>query len=181
MTWAESKRLKPAGLPKAADADGVLVSLATYDNRPELPEVAQVLKQQLEKAGFKIKLTVREYSRLESDVPAGKFDAFVSARNTMLDTGDPVSVLAGDFTCDDGYNLALLCDKGVDQAVDRAESVSDAEKRRDATMTAEAAILGTDALVPRVHQRVITGVGTSVKDVLLDPYERTLVGTGTRR
>ena len=80
-----------------------------------------MLKQQLEKAGFKVKLEVREYSRLESDALAGKFDAFVSARNTMLDTGDPVSVLASDYTCDGSYNLALLCDKKVDQAVAAAE------------------------------------------------------------
>ncbi|MHA5048244.1 ABC transporter substrate-binding protein [Streptomyces sp. SD15] len=181
VTWAQSKRVQPDGRARAADPDGTSVTLATYDNRPELPEAAQVLKQQLEQAGFKVNLVVREYSRIESDVLAGKFDGFVAARNTLLDTGDPVSVLAGDFTCDGGYNLALLCDKSVDRAVDRAEGVSDVEQRRDATMTAEAAILGTDALVPLVHQRIVTGVATSVRGVLLDPYERALVGTGTRR
>ncbi|WP_405926556.1 ABC transporter substrate-binding protein [Streptomyces sp. NBC_00035] len=180
VTWAEGKRVTPADRAKAADPDGASVTLATYDNRPELPEVAQVLKQQLEKAGFKVKLEVREYARLESDVLAGKFDAFVSARNTMLDTGDPVSILASDYTCDGGYNLALLCDKQVDKAVDLAASASDTEKRQDAAMAAEAEILATDAVVPLVHQRVITGVATSVRGVLLDPYERRLVGTGTR-
>lgn len=48
-------------------------------------------------------------------------------------------------------------------------------------MNAEAAILGTDATVPLVHQQIITGVAGSVRGVILDPYERTLVGTGTRR
>ncbi len=90
-------------------------------------------------------------------------------------------MLAGDYTCDGSYNLALLCDKKVDQAVARAESMADTVKRQDAAMAAEAAILGTDAVVPLVHQRIITGVASSVRGVLLDPYERTLVGTGTRR
>ncbi|GHH85719.1 ABC transporter substrate-binding protein [Streptomyces capitiformicae] len=174
-------RAEPTGRAKAADVDGTSVTVATYDNRPELPEVAQVLQQQLQKAGFKVKLEVREYSRLESDVLAGKFDAFVGARNSLLDTGDPVSILASDFTCDGSYNLALLCDKKVDQAVAEAEKESDTDERRQAAMNAEAAVLGTDATVPLVHQRVITGVGTSVKGVILDPYERALVGTGTRR
>ncbi|GAB2850151.1 ABC transporter substrate-binding protein [Streptomyces deserti] len=181
VTWAEGKRLKPTGRAKAAGPKGTSLTLATYDNRPELPEVAQVLKQQLEKAGFTVRLQVREYSRLESDALNGKFDAFVLARNTLVDTGDPVAVLAGDYTCDGGFNIAQLCDKAVDRAVARAEQAADAAKRQDAAMAAEAAILGTDAVVPLVHQRIITGVGTSVRGVLLDPYERTLVGTGTRR
>ncbi|MEV5342103.1 ABC transporter substrate-binding protein [Streptomyces sp. NPDC052676] len=181
VTWAEGKRREPVGRVKAARPDGASVTLATYDNRPELPEAAQVLKQQLEKAGFKVRLEVREYSRLESDALAGKFDAFVGARNSLLDTGDPVAVLASDHTCDGGYNLALLCDKAIDRAVGKAASVSDPAARQDAVMAAEARVLGTDAVVPLVHQRVITGVGDGVSGVVLDPYERTLVSTGTRR
>ncbi|WP_221350635.1 ABC transporter substrate-binding protein [Streptomyces beigongshangae] len=181
LTWAAGKRVKPAGRAPAGAAGGKTLTVATYDNRPELPEVAQVLKQQLEKAGFGVKLEVREYSRLESDALGGKFDAFVSARNTMLDTGDPVSVLASDYTCEGSYNLALLCDEKVDRAVSGAESVTDTAKRQDAAMRAEAAVLGTDAVVPLVHQRIITGVGARVSGVLLDPYERSLVGVGTRR
>ncbi|MFI8537364.1 ABC transporter substrate-binding protein [Streptomyces aquilus] len=181
VTWAEGKRTAPTGRARPADADGTTITLATYDNRPELPEVAQVLKQQLEKAGFRVDLEVREYSRLESDALDGKFDAFVLARNTLVDTGDPVSVLASDYTCDGGYDIAQLCDKDVDKAVAKAERVTDTDERQDAAMAAEAEILGTDAVVPLVHQRIITGVGTGVRGALLDPYERTLVGTGTRR
>ncbi|MCD9876549.1 ABC transporter substrate-binding protein [Streptomyces guryensis] len=179
VTWAEGKRRAPVGRAKAAAPADTKLTLATYDNRPELPEVAQVLKQQLEKAGFEVELEVREYSRLESDALDGRFDALVLARNTLVDTGDPVAVLASDFTCDGGYNLALLCDKGVDRAVAKAERATDTAERQDAVMAAEADILGTDAVVPLVHQRVITGVADSVRGALLDPYERTLVGTGT--
>ncbi|WP_200301451.1 ABC transporter substrate-binding protein [Streptomyces adelaidensis] len=181
VTWAADKRLEPSGRAKATDPDGTSVTIATYDNRPELPEVAQVLQQQLQKAGFKVKLEVREYSRLESDALAGEFDAFVGARNSLLDTGDPVSILASDFSCAGSYNLALLCDKKVDRAVAAAEKESDTAKRQQAAMNAEAAILATDATVPLVHQQIITGVATSVRGVTYDPYERTLIGTGTRR
>nr|WP_309061044.1 ABC transporter substrate-binding protein [Streptomyces sp.] len=181
VTWAEGKRVEPAGRAEAGRAKGTSITLATYDNRPELPEAAQVLKQQLEKAGFRVKLRIREYSRLEPDALDGKFDAFVLARNTLVDTGDPVAVLASDYTCDGGYNIAQLCDKDIDRAVAEAERTADPGERQDAAMAAEAAVLGSDAVVPLVHQRIITGVGTSVRGVLLDPHERTLVGTGTRR
>ncbi|MFE3740387.1 ABC transporter substrate-binding protein [Streptomyces sp. NPDC059134] len=184
LNWAQGLRRPPVGRAEpatAAQIEGATVSLATYDNRPELPEVAQVLQQQLEKAGFTVKLTVRESSRIESDALAGKFDAFVGARNTMLDTGDPVSVLASDYTCDGTYNLALLCDRAVDRAVTAADRVADPEERRRAVLAAEARILGTDAVVPLVHQRNVVGVATSVRGVLLDPYERAVVAPGTRR
>ncbi|GHF44409.1 ABC transporter substrate-binding protein [Streptomyces griseosporeus] len=181
VTWAAGKRTPPVGRARAARPDGVSVSLATYDNRPELPEAAQVLKQQLEKAGFGVRLVVREYSRLESDALAGKFDAFVLARNSLVDTGDPVAVLASDHTCHGGYNIAQVCDPGIDRAVARAEATADTGKRQEAALAAEAAILGTDTVVPLVHQRVLTGVATGVRGVLLDPYERTLIDTGTRR
>lgn len=181
VTWAEGKRVQPTGRARAAKPNGTAVTLATYDNRPELPEIAQVLQQQLQKAGFKVTLEVREYSRLESDALDGKFDAFIGARNSLVDTGDPVGVLASDYTCDGGYNLARLCDKEADRAVAEADAVADAGERQDAAMRAEAAILGTDAVVPLAHQGILAGVATDVRGVLLDPYERTLVGTGTRR
>ncbi|MFE7812310.1 ABC transporter substrate-binding protein [Streptomyces sp. NPDC057433] len=182
VSWADGKRGKPTGRTRAAGGgDGAAITLATYDNRPELPEAAQVLKQQLEKAGFEVELEVREYSRLETDALDGTFDAFVLARNTMLDTGDPVAVLAADYTCDGANNIAQLCDKDVDRAVAEAERTADPDERQDAAMKAEAAVLGSDAVLPLVHQRIITGVGASARGVLFDPYERTLVGTGTRR
>ncbi|MDH6515349.1 peptide/nickel transport system substrate-binding protein [Streptomyces sp. SAI-135] len=181
VTWAEGKRTRPTGRAAAADPHGTSVTLATYDNRPELPEVAQVLQQQLQKAGFEVTLVVRAYTRLESDVLAGKFDAFLGARNSLVDTGDPVGVLAGDYTCDGSYNLARLCDRTVDRAVAEAGAVAGTGERQDAALRAEAAVLGTDAVIPLAHQRIITGVATDVRGVLLDPYERTLLGPGTRR
>ncbi|MFI8067458.1 ABC transporter substrate-binding protein [Streptomyces sp. NPDC086033] len=181
VSWAEGKRVQPTGRARAAKPNGTAVTLATYDNRPELPEIAQVLQRQLQKAGFKVTLEVREYSRLERDALDGKFDAFIGARNSLVDTGDPVGVLASDYTCDGGYNLARLCDKEADRAVAEAVAVADTGGRQDAAMRAEAAILGTDAVVPLAHQGILAGVATDVRGVLLDPYERTLVGTGTRR
>lgn len=181
LAWAAGKRTEPNGRTKATDPGGKKITIATYDDRPELPETAQVLQQQLQKAGFRVKLEVRTYARLESDLLAGKFDATVLARNAMLDTGDPVTLLASDFTCDGSYNLAFLCDKGVDKLVATAQAESDPGKRQDAAMKAEAAILGTDAVIPLAHLKAVIGVGTSVQGALLDPYERGFVGTGTRR
>ncbi|MEU3089799.1 ABC transporter substrate-binding protein [Streptomyces massasporeus] len=181
LTWASGKRTEPTGRAKATDPKGKSITIATYDDRPELPETAQVLQQQPQKAGFKVKLEVRTYARLESDLLAKKFDAVVSTRNMMLDTGDPVTVLASDYTCDGSYNLSFLCDKNVDKLVADAQAESDPGKRQNAAMKAEAAILGTDAVVPLAHLKAVVGIAAPVKGAVLDPYERQLVGTGTRR
>jgi peptide/nickel transport system substrate-binding protein len=181
LTWTEGRRTEPTGRAEATDPDGKPLTIATYNDRAELPETAQVLQQQLQKAGFTVKLEVRSYARLESDLLAKKFDAAVASRNMMLDTGDPVTVLASDFACDGSFNLSFLCDKDVDRLVEKARAEADPGKRQDAAMKAEAAIIGTDAVIPLVHLKVVTGLGGSVQGALLDPYERQFVGTGTRR
>ncbi|MFB7584087.1 ABC transporter substrate-binding protein [Streptomyces hydrogenans] len=181
LNWAAGKRLEPKGRAKAAPPGGTAVTLATYSNRPELPEVAQVLQQQLQKAGFTVKLKVSDLARFDADALAGKFDATVYARNVLADTGDPVSVLASDYTCEGGNNQSRLCDRKVDQAVARAASVTDTDRRQDAVLAAEAALLATDAMVPLVHMETVMGIGTSVEGTLRDPYERLLIGAGTRR
>jgi peptide/nickel transport system substrate-binding protein len=146
-----------------------------------LSEIAQVLQQQLERAGFTVKVEVLDSARLDSEALAGKFDAIVSSRNVLLDTGDPVAVLASDYTCAGGYNLSGVCDTAIDEAVAKAQAATDVAQRQDAVMTAEAAVLATDAVVPLVHLKVAMGIATSVQGTVIDPYERAIVGTGTRR
>ncbi|MGW0989937.1 ABC transporter substrate-binding protein [Streptomyces sp. NPDC002486] len=180
LTWAAGKRVEPSGRARATDPRGRSITIGSYDDRPELAETAQVLQQQLEKAGFEVKLEVRTYARLEGDLLAGTFDAAVVSRNMMTDTGDPVTVLDSDFTCDGSYNLAFLCDRDVDRLVATARAESDPAKRQDAAMKAEAAILGTDAVIPLAHLKAVTGVRASARGARLDPYEREFVGTGTR-
>jgi len=185
VRWAADLRTAPTGRAKAATPAEVAktreIVLATYTNRPELPEAATVVQQQLEKRGFTVKQVVRDYAQMEADALGGKFDAFLQARNTLLDTADPLSYLASDFTCDGSFNISQLCAKPVDTAVSKAASLADTEARHRAGMTAEAAILGADALVPLVHERFIQGYDDArVEGVVLDPMERTLITADTR-
>ncbi|MFI5900621.1 ABC transporter substrate-binding protein [Streptomyces cyaneofuscatus] len=184
VPWAAELRTAPTGRAKAATPAEVAktkeIVLATYTNRPELPEAATVVQQQLEKRGFTVKQVVRDYAQMEADALGGKFDAFLQARNTLLDTADPLSYLASDFTCDGSFNISQLCAKPVDTAVAKAASLADTDARHRAEMTAEAAILGADALVPLVHERFIQGYDDArVEGVALDPMERTLITADT--
>ncbi|WP_175412540.1 ABC transporter substrate-binding protein [Streptomyces sp. TRM64462] len=187
VPWAAGDRVAVTGRAQAATVQQVKVKtkgrtlrLATYTNRAELPEAATVLQQQLEKAGFTVTQDVREYTQMEADLLAGRYDALVFSRVTLLDTGDAVAYLASDYTSDGVYNIAGLKDTRVDQAIKAAAAEGDTAVRHRKTMRAEAEILRTDAVVPLVHEKVVQGVSPDVTGVLLDPRERALIDVDTR-
>ncbi|KOX15545.1 ABC transporter substrate-binding protein [Nocardiopsis sp. NRRL B-16309] len=174
IPWAADRpeREEPT---EAEDPDGAEITLATFTDRAELPEVATVLEQQLEDAGFEVEQVVREYTNIEEDALAGEFDAFILSRATVLDSGDPAAYMTSDFTCDGSFNIAQLCDEHVDAAVAEAESTPVGDERREAILAAEAAILATDAALPMLHERVIQGDATDVVGSAKDPRERLLI------
>ncbi|MEU5575660.1 ABC transporter substrate-binding protein [Streptomyces coeruleorubidus] len=186
VPWAADKRVDVTGRAKAdttaqvkAGTKGRTLRLATYTNRAELPEAATVLQQQLEKAGFTVKQDVREYTQMEADLLAGKYDALVFSRVTLLDTGDAVDYLASDFTSEGVYNIPGLKDGAVDKAIRAAAAERDTKRRQEKIMRAEAEILRTDAVVPLVHEQAVQGIATGVEGVILDPRERSLVDVDT--
>jgi peptide/nickel transport system substrate-binding protein len=144
-----------------------------------MPEVAATLQQQLQKAGFKVKLDVREYTNIESDALAGRFDAFILSRATVLDSGDPAAYLYSDFASNGTFNLSQFADQGVDQTLKKAADAKVGDARREAIIAAEAAVLAQDAAVPMLHERVIQGDAAGVAGAAHDPRERELVTVDT--
>ncbi|MFD3651898.1 ABC transporter substrate-binding protein [Streptomyces sp. NPDC058620] len=174
LPWAAKLREEPVRTA-AGDPGGAEITIGTFTDRAELPEVAQILQQQLQAAGFRVKLEVREYANIEADALAGKFDAFVLSRATVLDSGDPAAYLYSDFAGEGSFNLAQLADPVVDKALTTASQTRTGEARRTAVMAAEAAVLATDAAVPMLHERVVQGDAAGVTGAAHDPRERELV------
>jgi peptide/nickel transport system substrate-binding protein len=177
LAWADPIRVELGRLPtpKGLKANGEKIVLGTYSDRAELPEVATLLKQQLEAAGFAVELDIREYMQIENDALSGKFDAFLLSRATVLDSGDPVAYMQSDFGCKGSFNLGLFCSEEVDQALAYADLQPLGELRQKAIIDAERKILGQYAAIPLLHARVIQGEGPAVKNVKRDPRERRLV------
>lgn len=178
LPWAADLR-EPVQRAKSGDANGRTITIGTFTDRAELPEVAQTLQQQLQKAGFKVKLDVREYANIESDALAGEFDAFILSRATVLDSGDPAAYLYSDFGSKGSFNISQLSDKKVDAALEKAAGTKTGDARRRAVVDAEAAVLATDAAIPMLHERVIQGDAAGVVDVEHDPRERALITADT--
>ena len=186
LPWAAELRKEDAyrkalaKRPTPANVKGVKISLGTFTDRAELPEVAVLIEQQLEAAGFVVQQDVREYQFIEADALAGKFDSFILSRATVLDSGDPVAYLASDFSCKGGFSISQLCTPQVDAAITAASGTEAGDGRRRATMLAEAQVLAADAAIPLLHERVIQGESPSVSDAARDPRERILVTADTR-
>jgi len=185
LPWAAKERENTAYgevLKQRADAapvHGVHIKLGTFTDRAELPEVAVQLEQQLEAAGFIVDQHVREYQHIEADALAGKFDAFILSRATVLDSGDPVAYLYSDFSCKGSFNISQFCDAGVDAALAKAAAIPAGPERRVAIAAAESLILAKDAAVPLLHERVIQGESAKVRGVERDPRERALITAKT--
>lgn len=178
LPWAKARTGRTRTV-EPADPAGKTVTIGTFTDRAELPEVAAALQQQLQKAGFTVKLEIREYANIESDALAGKFDAFVLSRATVLDSGDPAAYMYSDFASDGSFNLSQLADENVDKAVGQAVKEASGDARRQAILGAETAILNTDAAIPLLHERVVQGDATNVVGSAKDPRERLLVTVDT--
>jgi peptide/nickel transport system substrate-binding protein len=178
LPWAAELR-EPVEHTKPGSPSGRTITLGTFTDRAELPEVAAALQQQLQKAGFRVKLEIREYANIEADMLAGEFDAFILSRATVLDSGDPAAYLYSDFASDGSFNIPRLSDRTVDAALKKAGETRAGDARRAAIIAAEAAVLATDAAVPMLHERVIQGDAAGVVDSAHDPRERELVTVDT--
>lgn len=174
LPWADPLR-QPIDHVAAKAPEGTRVTLGTYTDRAELPEVAVLVAQALTEAGFDVEQDVREYANIEADMLAGDFDLFILSRATVLDSGDPVSYMVSDFGCEGSFNISQLCDPAVDSALATAAAIEPGPARREAIIAAEAAILATGAAVPMLHERVIQGEAETVSGAERDPRERRLI------
>ncbi|MBE6478820.1 MAG: ABC transporter substrate-binding protein [Propionibacteriaceae bacterium] len=163
----------------ATDLNGQAVTLATYSDRSELPELAVQVQQMLESAGFTVTQDVREYQYMNKEILDGGFDAVILSRAMTIDTGDPVSTLASDFGTEGSFNIPLLKDSAVDQLIAAAGVIEPGEDRQDAIARAEAGVLARDAVIPLLHERSLQGEGSGVAECARDPQERLLVTSRT--
>ncbi len=180
LAWAAPLRPEASPIEAKTKANGEKIVIGTFTDRAELPEVAALLKQQLESAGFQVELDIREYAQIENDALAGNFDAFILSRATVLDSGDPIAYMMSDFGCKGSFNLGRFCSEEVDNALTYADLQPLGPKRQQAIIAAEQIILNDFAAIPLLHERVIQGESLRVSDAVRDPSERRLINANTK-
>lgn len=176
-TWAADRQ--PPTYPTAVPASGQAVSLATFSDRAEMPEVAAAVADALRTAGFTVDLQVGLYSDMEADYLDGRYDAVLMSRSYGQDTADPLSYLASDFGCAGGYDLSQFCDPAVDAELAAGSQLTDVAARNQVALAVERTVLGSDAVVPVVHDRTRFGVADRVSGLAADPWERSIITVDT--
>lgn len=177
--WAKGVKSKNS-LAGTTDPKGKAITLATWSDRPELPEAASVLAEQLRKKGFDVKVVVQDYDSLEAALLEGKYDAVLASRNYQTGTADPVSYLSSDFSCDGSYNLSLYCNAEVDKEINAAAEVSALEERYGQAAQIGAQIVADNAVIPIAHENAIIA-HNNLENIEFDTFERKLITKDTKK
>ncbi|SDG14994.1 ABC transporter substrate-binding protein [Halorientalis regularis] len=118
---------EPNGTGRTRDGDPLSVSIWTYDTRPLLPTIAQVIQTQLGEVGFEVDIEVMESSTIKERATNGSFDAVLWS-NSVLWYPDPDRL--SDFvhsetaTMFSGYE-----NETVDRRLEEARRTTDRDER----------------------------------------------------
>ncbi|GAB3087295.1 ABC transporter substrate-binding protein [Nocardioides zeae] len=175
--WAADR--EAATYPAAATAaSSTPIRLATFTDRPELPEMATAIADALRAVGFDVEVVARPYDEMETDYLDGTYDLVIMSRSYGQDTADPVGYLQADFGCDGTYNISRSCDATLDAELAAAQLVADPDERAAAAVAVEQQVLGDVWAVPLVHDATQFGV-QGVTGLASDPFERAVVTSTT--
>ena|GEM_PF-1790117 len=117
------------------------ITLTTYPTRAELPDLAQVLQQQLKKVGIDCKIAVQDSTVLEPAARRGDLDLTLIARNPLF-LFDPQSIFESDYMVGGSYNLSVY--SGLDDRIKAAATIADTQKRYDAYRAMEKKLIEED-------------------------------------
>lgn len=102
------------------------ITLTTYPSRPELPDIAQVLQQQLKRVGIDLKIQIVDSTVLEPAAKRGELDMTLIARNPLF-LYDPQVAFETDYLSGGSYNLSVY--SALDDRIKAASRITDANRR----------------------------------------------------
>lgn len=179
--WAADRPARALPDP-AAEASSTPITLATFTDRPELPELATVIAQALRDTGFEVELVTRPYDEMETAYLDGTYDLVIMSRSYGQDTADPIGYLQTDFGCPSEtsgtYNISRSCDPALDTRLAADQLLVAPEERAAAAVAVEAEVLDRVWAVPLVHDATQFGVA-GVDGLAGDPFERAVVTADT--
>ncbi len=159
------------------DPASVKIDMPVYNDRPDLPDIALVIQQQLQALGLTVNLRVANYAGIEPDLIDGKFDISFLSRNPLTDMADPSAYLASDYGCGGSQNFSKFCDKAFDDALAVASNAV-SEQERYAGYEKLGRRLEEEAIaVFVVHPKQIDAHSAKLKNFKTDPLGYKLLTT----
>jgi peptide/nickel transport system substrate-binding protein len=152
------------------DGEDLKLSLFTYPSRPELPSIAEALKDQLGQVGIDIEITILDDSAVREQAKGGKVDIYLVSVNTLLNR-DP-DTWASYFTTESYYYDCMnYSPDDVADLIEKGRETMDQEARKEIYDQLQERILKD---VPVVYLTYYTGISASSSDI--QDYELSLIG-----
>ncbi|WP_292348916.1 MULTISPECIES: ABC transporter substrate-binding protein [unclassified Methanoregula] len=126
---------------KDTNGDGIVekdgkpfkVKFITYPTRAELPPTAEVIQQQMKKAGMDAEVVVMENSACDELVKKGQFDMYLVGRGVLF-TPDPDEIMMTDYhssgTAVNAYGAVAWNNNRVDTLIGNARTIDDPAARK---------------------------------------------------
>lgn len=108
------------------DGEEFSIELSTSDGVLDGPQLAEVLKQQLEEVGIKATIDMVEFAQLWTGVFAGEIDASVEYL-----VAPPSPDVFNDLSCDGGRNRFSYCNEDADELLRQARATTDVEEQKE--------------------------------------------------
>ena len=181
--FAPSEPWAPAIKPIVQDADraktllaeagikpGELkIDLRAYNSRPELPDVAQIIQQQLKAVGIDVVIKITNWAGMAPSFKDGTYDMAMMSRGHQLDVADPLGFLQADYTCEGSFNMSHVCNPEIDALLKNAAGVADNDKRFDVYRKVARWLQEEAINVFVVHQEETNAVRSNVKNFRTHP------------
>lgn len=189
VPWAPKAAERPADYLEQAKKliadsgikpEGLKLNLMTYTGRPELAEAANVIKANLEQAGFTITLDVVEYTTvLEPKALAKEHDLILMSRSYYFDMPDAAGYLQSDFGCKGSNNFNVFCDKAFDALLQGTATAEKPQERTAIFAKAAQYLIDNKVGLPIYHDASRRVLSSRVQNTMLDPLDQTLLTNKT--
>ncbi|SEL42335.1 ABC transporter substrate-binding protein [Haloferax larsenii] len=118
---------KQDGETRTRDGESLSVSIWTYNTRPKLPTIAQVIQRQLQEVGFDVDVTLMESATIREQAKSGSFDAVLWS-SSVLWYPDPDRL--SDFVHSEATTMfSGFENETVDRLLEEARRTSDRDER----------------------------------------------------
>lgn len=157
------------------DGQKLKLSLFTYTSRPELPSMAEALKDQLGKVGIEADISILDNSAVIEQAKGGKVDMYLVSINILLNR-DP-DTWASYFT-DQSYYYDILnyAPQEVTNLVKQGSETMDQGERKKIYDQLQKLILEEVPVVYLSYYTSISAASSNVKGYEMDPAGREMLG-----
>ncbi len=129
--------------------------------RQDIRDIAQVVQQQLNKAGFKVELKNQELGQFIQDWRNSNFDMFAS---TNAGSVDPDDYFYRTFRTGGSTNVFKYTNPDLDKLLDSARAMSNAGERRAAYATVQKTLACQGPIAHLAYGQLFTAVRSNLKD-----------------